>query len=199
MANLDNLISKILEDANNKAKEIIDEAKKREARIIEDSINKAEEEKEEIINKSHLESSSRKERVISNAKLEARNNKLRTKQQLIDDVFTRAEQVLEEISQEEYNEFVKNCILSMDINGDEEIIVSSNYKNVIGADLLNLINGGLKTKGKVGELKISSQNRDIKGGFILYKNGVEINCTFEALVFSLRDELEDKILGVLFN
>lgn len=199
MANLDNLISKILEDANSKAKEIIDEAKKREEKTIESFTSKAEKEKELIINKSHIESKIRKERVISNTNLEIRNKKLRVKQELIENVFDRAENTLQEISQDEYNKFVRNFILSMDIDGDEEIVISRNYKNVINENLISSINGELINKGKKGELKLSSENRDIKGGFILCKSGIEINCTFEALVPSLRDELEDKILDILFN
>lgn len=199
MANLDNLISKILEDANNKAQEIINEAKEKEKEAVDSLISKAEKQKELIINKSHIESVTRKERIISNANLDIRNKKLKAKQDLIESIFNKAENELQEISQDEYNKFVRNFILSMDVDGDEEIVISRNYKNAIDENLINFINGELRTKGKKGELKLSSEDRDINGGFILCKNGIEINCTFEALVPSLRDELEDKILDILFK
>ena len=38
-----------------------------------------------------------------------------------------------------------------------------------------------------------------KGGFILEKDGIEINNTFEALVSSLRDDLEFEVARVLFS
>lgn len=199
MANLDNLISKILEDASSKAQEIINEAKEKEKEAIDNLTSKAEKQKELIINKSYMESVTRKERIISNANLEIRNKKLKAKQDLIESVFNKAENQLQEISQDEYNKFVRNMISSMDIDGDEEIVISRNYKNTIDETLINFINEELRTRGKKGELKLSSEDRDIKGGFILCKNGIEINCTFEALVPSLRDELEDKILDVLFK
>ena len=52
---------------------------------------------------------------------------------------------------------------------------------------------------KKGELKLSNETRDIKGGFILEKNGIEVNNTFEALVNSLKEDLEYEVANVLFN
>ena len=37
------------------------------------------------------------------------------------------------------------------------------------------------------------------GGFILEKDGIEINNTFEALVSSLKEELEFEVAKELFN
>jgi V/A-type H+/Na+-transporting ATPase subunit E len=54
-------------------------------------------------------------------------------------------------------------------------------------------------KKKTSELKFSSDARDIKSGFIVLKNGIEINNTFESLVNSLRDELEPEIVNALFK
>ena len=50
-----------------------------------------------------------------------------------------------------------------------------------------------------GELVLSKTVGNFKGGFVLENNGIEINNTYEALVSSLRDDLEFEVAKVLFN
>ena len=61
------------------------------------------------------------------------------------------------------------------------------------------INEELQIKGKAGKLVPAKEPRDIHGGFILLAEGVEINCSFEALLTMKRDELEPKVAAVLFS
>ncbi|HCL4438213.1 V-type ATP synthase subunit E [Clostridium botulinum] len=199
MSNLENLTSKIIEDANKEAEKLLSEAKKEENKIVDEKIKKANKAKEQIIERAKRESKTKAERVISNAHLKVRNNKLEAKQEMINKVFDEAVIKLQNLSKDEYLNFVKSSILSLDIEGDEEIIVSPNDKDKIDISLMLTLNNKLKAKGKKDLLKISNENRNIKGGFILYKNGIEINNSFEALVDSLRDELEQEIIEALFS
>ncbi|EDT86136.1 V-type ATP synthase subunit E [Clostridium botulinum] len=199
MSNLENLTSKIIEDANKEAEKLLSEAKKEENKIVDEKIKKANKAKEQIIERAKRESKTKAERVISNAHLKVRNNKLEAKQEMINKVFDEAVIKLQNLSKDEYLNFVKSSILSLDIEGDEEIIVSPNDKDKIDISLMLTLNNQLKAKGKKALLKISNENRNIKGGFILYKNGIEINNSFEALVDSLRDELEQEIIEALFS
>lgn len=198
MSSLNNLTSKIVDDANKKAEELISEAKANEKELIEKSISQAEKEGNFLIEKANLESKTRSERVLSNAELQVRNMKLGAKQEVLDRVFVKAIAELSKISNEQYSKFVKQSILSLPIDGDEEIIVGMNNSAVTPNFMLEL-NTELKNAGKLGALEISSEKRDIKGGFILAKAGIEINNTFEALVMSFRDELEADVARALFN
>ena len=56
-----------------------------------------------------------------------------------------------------------------------------------------------KELGDRGNIKLNSQVKDFKGGFILEKDGIQMNYTFEALVNSLKDELEYEVASILFN
>lgn len=197
MSNLNNLTSKIISDAKLKAKETSDNAHKEESRILNESRAEAQAKKDSILQKAKQEAVTRRERILSNASLEVRNNKLKAKQEIIDKVFKEAVKRVSNLSAGEYENFVKNYILSLNISGDEEIIESENGK--IPQDLLKNINSSLKEKGRKGELVVSTKKRDIGSGFILSKNGIEINCTFEALVLSLRDELENHVVSALFD
>lgn len=198
MSNLDNLTSKIIDDANERAETIIKEAKQERDKIIGKQIEKANNEKIDIIEKAKLSARSKADRVISNAHLTARNKNLEAKQEVIDKVFREALLKLQNLSKEQYLEFVRNSIMSMKIEGDEEIIIPSNEER-INEGFINSLNKELEGLGKKGELKLSSEKREIKTGFIIYKNGIEINNSFEALVSSLRDELEQDIIGALFG
>lgn len=198
MSSLNNLTSKIVDDASKKAEEILAEAKATENEIINKNISDAEKKGDLLIEKANLEAKTRSERVLSNAQLQVRNMKLEAKQEVLDRVFSETVEKLSNISNEQYLKFVKDSIISLPIDGDEEIIVGMN-NNAVTPNFILELNNELKKAGKLGALKFSSEKRDIKGGFILAKAGIEINNTFEALVMSYRDELEAEVARVLFN
>lgn len=199
MSNLENLSSKIIEDANIKAEAILKEAKDNEASLIESKVKVAKELEQQMLEKAKIEASTAKQRIISNAQLAIRNEKLVAKQEMINKVFSSALEKLLVMNDEEYLGLLKRYILSMPIVGNEEIILPGKYKSVVSDKHLAQINTALLASGKVGEIKFSSDVRDIKSGFIVLKNGIEINNTFESLVNSLRDELESEIVKDLFN
>lgn len=196
MSNIESLTSKILEDSEIKAKALIEEAKQEEKNILDKKKREAEIESKIIIDKADLEAKIRAERVISNAEIQVRNMKLEAKQIVLDRVFTEALERLSVISKDDTLEFIKKSLLSSDIQGNEELILG---ENVASDDFVAKINSYLKELGKKGELKLSAEKRNIKGGYILAKNGIEINYTFEALVKLMRDELEAEVAGILFS
>lgn len=199
MSNLDNLSSKIIEDANIKAEAMLKQATDNEASLIESKVKDAKELEVKMLEKAKIEAATVKQRIVSNAQLTVRNEKLTVMQKMIDKVFDTALEKLLLIDDAEYLALIKRYLLSMAILGNEEIIIPGKYKNVVNEEYLSQINTELVTLGKIGEIKISSESRDIKSGFIVLKNGIEINNTFESLVSSLRDELEPTIVNELFN
>ncbi|MCY6370842.1 V-type ATP synthase subunit E [Clostridium ganghwense] len=198
MSSINNLTSKIIEDANNTAKGLIEEAKNTEKSLINKKIAEGEAEKKIMVSKAESEAKTRAERIISNAHLQVRNMKLSAKGEVLDNTFNIALEKLNKISKEKLLKFMMESILSLDIDGDEKIIVGEN-NNAVTPEFIKELNKALIAEGKKGELKLSSEKRDIKGGYILAKNGIEINNTFEALIMSLRDELEAEVISALFN
>jgi len=199
MSNLDNLSSKIVEDANIKAESILKEAKHNEALMIESKVKSAKELEAQMVEKAKIEANTVTQRIISNAQLTVRNEKLVAMQEMIDKVFVEALDRLLVMNENEYLELMKRYLLSMPIAGNEEIIIPGKYKDVVSNEYLSEVNAALKTSGKIGEIKLSYETRNIKSGFIVLKNGIEINNTFESLVNSLRDELESEIVKELFS
>lgn len=198
MSKLENLTSKIIKDSEEKSKIILNEAKKEEEKIMLGQQQEGEKDKNKILEKAYLGSQNKKERIISNSHLFVRNRKLESKQEVIDRVYKQTLDKLCNLGKEEYLQFITDSILSMEIYGDEEIILSQ-YEKYINEEFIEKINQRLKNNGKKGEIKISDKKREFRGGFILNKSGIEINNTFEALIFSLKDDLEPVIIDTLFS
>ncbi|HGG0416806.1 V-type ATP synthase subunit E [Clostridium botulinum] len=199
MSSINNLTGKILEEAKVKKEEFIKEAKEDGKKILDKKTAEAKIIEKNTIEKAERESVTRRERILSNAELKVRNERLQSKQKVIEKVLEKALEKLSSLSKEEYLSYIKERILTLPIDGDEKIIINLKDKLLITEDFINEINGGLVKKGKLGNLSLSDETRDFKAGFILEKNGIEINNSFEALISSMKDELEYEVARVLFN
>lgn len=196
---VNNITSKILKDAEGRKESILATAEEEKNKILSKKVASAKEIEKEILEKAETEAKSKKERVISGAKLKVRNEKLAAKQEVIDEVFSKSIEKLCGLKNDQYIKFVKDSILALDIEGNETLILNENGQKLISKEILSEINSELKAKNLKGEITISDKTGSFKGGFILEKNGIEVNSTFEALVDSLRDELEFEVAQVLFN
>ncbi|MGO5072806.1 V-type ATP synthase subunit E [Clostridium sporogenes] len=199
MSSINNLTGKILEEAKVKKEEFIKEAKEDGKKILDKKTAEAKIIEKNTIEKAERESVIRRERILSNAELKVRNEKLQSKQKVIEKVLEKSLEKLSSLSKEEYLSYIKERILTLPIDGDEKIIINLKDKLLITEDFINEINSELVKKGKLGNLSLSDETRDFKAGFILEKNGIEINNSFEALISSMKDELEYEVARVLFN
>lgn len=194
MSNVNNITSKILKDAEVRKDNILAAAEEEKNKILSKKVNSASEIEKEILDKAEIEAKSKKERVISSAKLKVRNDKLAAKQQVIDEIFKSSIEKLVALSKEEFLGFVKDRILSMDIGGKQTLVLNKQGLEFVDQNFIKELNGKIKA-----EITLSETVGNFKGGFILKNNGIEINNTYEALVSSLRDELEFEVAKVLFN
>ena len=199
MANVSNLTSKILKDAEERKEKILAAANEEKAEIISKKNKEAKALEAEMIEKATREAQTRKERVISGAELQARNQKLEAKQTVIDEVFKMSVDSLCALDDSALKTFVKDSILALGVAGDEKLILNDAGKKLVDNTLLEEINKALVAAGKKGEITISEVNGNFAGGFILEKDCIEMNNTFEALVSSLREELEFEVAKELFN
>ncbi|WP_017416206.1 V-type ATP synthase subunit E [Clostridium tunisiense] len=199
MSNLENLTSKIIEDAELKAENIIKEAKSKEVEIISKRVEAAKKAAATMTENANMEAKSMIDRALSKAELEVRNRKLFAKQQVMDKVFEEAEKRLSKVNLETFQEFVKTSILALDIDGDEKIIMSLDDKAKLPQDFLEKLNKALVSAGKKGNMEFSDETRNLNGGYILAKGGIEINNSFKSMISSLRDELEYGVNKILFD
>lgn len=199
MSNIKNLTEKILEEAKYKEKEIAAYAESEKEKILSSKIKEAEDERKLILLKAEEEAKTKKERIISSTTLKVRNEKLEIKQKLISEVFDKALEELCSMNSSKLKNFIKHTILDLDIEGDETIILNEDGKSKIDDKFIEDLNFIFLARNKKGELKVREENGNFKGGFIVEKNGVEINNTFESLMDSMKDELEYEVSKALFN
>lgn len=194
MSNVKNMTSKILKDAEAGKENILAAAEEEKNKILSKKVSSANEIAQEILEKAEVEAKSKKERVISSAKLKVRNNKLAAKQEIIDEVFEKSIDKLTKLSKEDFLNFVKNAIFSMNLSGKQTLILNEEGLKFVDEAFIDELNKNVDAQIILGETA-----GNFKGGFILENNGIEINSTYEALVSSLRDELEFEVAKVLFN
>lgn len=199
MSNLDNLTSKIIKDAEVKKIEILNESTIKADEIIKKKTEEANKKASSILEKAEIESKTIKERIISKTDLEIRNKKLLAKQQVIEKVFKTAKEKLKSMNAEEFTKFMNTSIMVLNIDGDEEIIINPKDREKLPDKFLAELNKLLISNGKLGNLKFNVKTHEIDGGFILSKNGIEINNSFEELVNSLKYELEYEVGKILFT
>ena len=194
MSNVKNITSKILKDAEAGKENILAAAEEEKNKILSKKASAANEIAQEILQKAEADAKSKKERVISSAKLKVRNNKLAAKQEIIDEVFEKSINKLTELSKEQFLNFVKNSILSMNLTGKQTLILNETGLKFVDDSFIDELNKEAKAT-----IALSKTAGNFKGGFILENNGIEINSTYESSVSSLRDELEFEVAKVLFN
>ena len=194
MSNVKNITTKSLKDAEAGKENILAAAEEEKNKILSKKASAANEIAQEILQKAEADAKSKKERVISSAKLKVRNNKLAAKQEIIDEVFEKSINKLTELSKEQFLNFVKNSILSMNLTGKQTLILNETGLKFVDDSFIDELNKEAKAT-----IALSKTAGNFKGGFILENNGIEINSTYEALVSSLRDELEFEVAKVLFN
>lgn len=196
MADINNITSKILRDAEERKEAILAEANKEKDKILSKKIAKAKELEKEIIKTAEAEAKRRKEKAISSATLKVRNDKLAAKQEVIAKVFEESIEKLSSIKGDDFLRYIRNSILSLGQIGEQRLILNKEGLEQVDLTFIYELNQAL---GEKGNIKLSSEAGNFKGGFILESNGIEINNTYEALVNSLRDELEYEVAEVLFN
>lgn len=198
MQGTEKIEAKILEDTQKQINANIDNANKETANIIKAAEEQAKQKSIAAKNKAQQDAVIRKQRMISVAKLEGRKLKLQAKQEVIEEVFNKAVEELNNLPTDKYQSILSDMIVKSITDGNEEIILSAKDKKRLNDKFVATVNDKLKDKGITGNVKISGITRDINGGFILKLGDIEINNSFDAIMRMQREELESAVIKVLF-
>lgn len=183
MSNLDNLTSKIINDAKEKAAEIERKAKEAADEKYKSGIKKAYTKKDNILETGKRERELLSERIKSGANLKARDDKLKAKQTAIDKVIFKLKEKLVNMNENDYLDYISKNIDVSSFNGNKKLIVKKEYLN--------------KVKEKFPNIKVE-ENEFVNSGFVIEENGIQENYTFEVKLDFMRDELEVEISKLLF-
>lgn len=190
---------RIVEDSQSQAESIKAEAAEKANKMADDARRKASKQREQILEQAGKDAAEQKRRIIGVAQLEARKELLSAKQEHIEEAFRKALEGLGRIDDQAYLDLIAKMLLSYTESGTEEVIFSAKDRDRIAESFWQDINSQLKRQGKMGKLVLSDDVRNIIGGFVLKSEGIEINCSFTALLEMQRDELENEVASLLFS
>lgn len=196
MSGLDKMKSQILDEANHSADKKIAEAKAKAEKILEEAEAEAAAQAEVISNKAQADAESYKQRIESSCEMQCKQAILRAKQDVIAAVLDKAYNKVLSLETGEYFDMIRR-MLDKYVLPEEGIICFS-------AEDLKRMPTGFEAEiqkaavSKGGALKLSREAKEMEGGFVLIYGGIEENCTVKALFDAKRDELSDKVQGLLF-
>lgn len=175
---LQDVKSDIIQKAEAKAEEIEKEAEEEKQRILEE----AEEEAEEVRRKHEEELEDRKSsyerKKLSNARMKARQQKLQAKQEYLDRAFENFREQLEDLDEEEKEEYFENCVEDTSFSVGK-VIGSPEFEQFTDEEF---------------------EERDIKGFVLVSGNGERRrDYTFERVVETFKDDYRKEVAEKLFG
>lgn len=194
MTGLENILSQISGDAQREADEQLTEAKRKADEILAAAKEEANERTRSIIRDGEKKAQDIRNRAASAAQLEKRNVMLAFKQRMIREAVDSARVSLENASDQEYFQVLLQLAGRYAKKGRAEMRLN-------GRDLKRLPAGfeeALKEAAPQAEISLSRAPWDIENGFLLTYEGIDVNCTFQAIFEDAEGEMRDAVGKILF-
>lgn len=192
---LEDIIKGIKEKVLQEVEETKQEVDREKEEIIKKAKQEADEVKGQILKRAREERENERQRRLMRTRSEERKKTLALKRELIDKVFRRAKEEWDDLSGEEYLKWSKRLLISNIDSGKEEILVSPRDKDLMERILVEGWGESLNIK----EIKFLPELKEKERGFIIRKEGVQVDYTFSSLFSSLEDELEMEVARILFG
>ncbi|MHC4148555.1 MAG: V-type ATP synthase subunit E [Planctomycetota bacterium] len=191
------VIKKILSEANNEAAKIKAEADEKQAAEQTKLAQQLSEYKKQsgILAKKAAEE--KKEHLLAAARMDIAKEYLAAKGKMLDEVFEKAREQMQNLRDDEYIQHMTKRMLDAVETGDEEIIVDKNEKR-IDQEFIKNINRELGP-GFKGNLRLADEKQNLGAGFILRRGKIKTNLSLDVLLERARKELEIELAKELFE
>jgi len=198
---LEDIRDKILREAQQKAREMVEEAQTEAKRILQTGEEEAKALREDLLSKAREEAQIRRNRIVGAKRLEIKKQRLASKRAAIDKAFEQALQQMLDLSPEEYQVFIKSLLRQVPINDNEALLITNERdRSRITRSLLDQLSREISSnRSKRIKLRLAPETRDIKGGIIVSCGKIEINYSLEVLLRFLKEEMEPDMARVLFE
>lgn len=176
---LEDVKNEIIAEAKQEKEVILGEAEEEKNEILEEAEEKAEKIREEAEQEIEDKKESMEKRAVSNANMDAKQKKLEAKQYSIQEVFHDFRENLEDLSEEEKQDFVKNAVEETDFDVGK-ILGSSEFKDALS----------------------DYESEELEDeGIILVSSDEErrVNYTFDKIVEDLREDYRKQVADKLFG
>lgn len=196
MKGIEKITGRILQQADQEAEEIHSRTRDQVAEIAAGYDGLCREARRELLEKARETAQEQQRRLQRTLALERRKALLEEKQEMIDAVFQEVAAQLQSLSGPERTEVLTRLALRT-AQGGEALVLNPADRETIGPTLVREISRRMADAGKEG-VTLSSETREIMGGFILTQGLVEQNCSYEVLLRSYREELALEVSRILF-
>lgn len=220
MNGLDKITDRIIADAKEKARQILEDAQTDCRSAAKEYADRAEAIRNRIADRTMREGEELIARAKSSAAMTRRDILIASKAKMLDRTFEAAKAQICDTDYGKYRELLvallscalieqaKSEQLSMEL-GDEveefdtfEVLLNEHDRARFGTSLLD--SARKVTERRIGterveKLRLSEEVACIEGGLILRYGSVETNCSISALLAEMRRELEPKISALLFS
>ena len=191
MSGLDKILEHITREAKEEADKILAAAKEDSGKIIDSGKAEADSMAAAIKKQSEADVAAAVRRIQSTSQLREKRLILQAKQEKIEDVFQSARTNLEDLPEKEYFDVIRKMITRYATGEKGQIRFSAKDLKRLPADL--------KEAAAEKGLEISKESAAIDGGFILAYGDIEENCSFETLIETSREALQDMVGQLLFD
>lgn len=185
----ENIINKILSDADDKCQKIVSAAEESARKLREKAEADAARDKQALSARVEAVTAERIRNRVSSAELEAKKYRLNAKQKLIAECYNKALKHLADLPAKEKQAFVVGLLKKYAEVG-ETVRISKRDKDVITQKTLDEANK---------KLVLSKLCHDELGGVILEGDGYEKDLTLSRIVEYLRTQTEGNVAKILFG
>lgn len=220
MTGLDKIIKRILDDAKDEARLILEAAQADCRKIAEEYAERAEKIRSDIASEAEKKGEATVLRARSAATMQRQDLLLKTRSLLLDEAFEAARKEILDPKFGKYRELLTALLTSALIEeakaakqslafGDEvsdfdryEVIMNAKDREAYGAAVIeDARRAALRHVGaeRAAKLCLSQEVADIDGGLILCYGNTAANCSLSMLIAEVRREQEARVAAILFS
>ncbi len=203
MSALERMEERILQDARTKAQEIVRAASAEAEELLAQAKGLAGRRREEELARSAQRAEEARKRILTLAELEVRKRMLATRASLVDEVFAEAARRLGSLEPDRYEAYLKRqmhaAVAEAPSDAIAEVVMSRRDRESLGPRVVAAVNSELAAQGRKIEVRLSEDQGEFAGGFVLRLGSVEVNCTFDAALAREREALMVEVAAILFG
>ncbi len=190
------VINKILSEAQEQADKIKSEARQKQAdeqTRLDKQLSEYKTQTSELAKKAGED---KKAHMLAAARMDIGKKYLTQKRELLQEVFDKAKEQLASMPDDQYRRLMKKLMMAAVETGDEEVIVDTNEKR-IDHEFIKQVNRELGP-GFHGNLRLSEEKETIGSGFVLRRGKIRNNVSLAVLLDEAKKELEIELAKELF-
>lgn len=192
MADLKLLTDRLMENKRSEIQVVIQEAEKEAQQLIQASTEELAMEKQRRQERIQAEQKAQYEKDKNALSNQKRNQLLAKKQNDITAVFDSAKERMEQLNQEEFQQFLAT-VLEQYENKEVELVVGEKSRSFVSSQWIE------KQNQAGNNVRLSDEQVSKKAGFVIRHKGIDYNYIFDALVDDTREDVLPTVSQKLFQ